>query len=181
MFRKIFFILLIAVLVILGFSGNFPFNCKTKTDIDTLKVKSSSFHHNDYIPAKYTCDAENIMPSIEWSKGPAQTQSYTVICDDPDAPSKVWVHWVLFNIPPSVTKIEGNISENITEGLNDFGDTGYSGPCPPSGIHHYHFKVYALDSMLSLRKGALRDDVDAAMKDHILAKGEIIGLYERKK
>lgn len=126
-------------------------------------------------------------PSLEWGKGPDSTKTYALICDDPDAPSKIWVHWILFNIPSTVTKLDENIplGENTIGGAlqekNDSGDMGYSGPCPPGGIHHYHFRIYALDCSLSLKAGATRDDVDAAMKNHILAQGEIIGLYKREK
>jgi Raf kinase inhibitor-like YbhB/YbcL family protein len=187
MFRKYFFVLLAAALILLGFSGNTPFYCKAKPTADSLKVKSSSFADKSYIPLQYSCDGENISPSIEWSKGPEKTKSYVLICDDPDAPSKVWVHWVLFNIPSFVTKLEQNIpmGENTAgsavQGKNDSGDMGYSGPCPPAGIHHYHFRVYALDCTLNLDPGSSRSNVDAAMKDHILAQGEIVGLYKREK
>lgn len=187
MFRKKILLLLAAASIILGLSGNVPFYCKEKKTTDSLIIKSSSFGSNEYIPAKYSCDAENISPSIEWNKGPEATKSYVLICDDPDAPSKIWVHWVLFNIPSSVTKLDENIPigknaiGNAVQGTNDSGDMGYSGPCPPSGIHHYHFRVYALDCSLSLDPGTSRSDVDVAIKNHILAQGEIIGLYKREK
>lgn len=187
MFKKVFLSLLLAVMIILGFSSTFPFYCKAKMKTDSLDIKSNSFNGNGYIPSKYSCDAENISPSFEWSGEHGNTKTYVLICDDPDAPAKVWVHWVVFNIPSTVLKLDENIplGENAIggaiQGTNDSGDIGYSGPCPPSGTHHYHFRVYALDCSLSLKAGASRDDVDAAMKDHILAQGEIIGLYKREK
>lgn len=193
MFNKVFLSLLLTVMIILGFSSTFPFYCKAKlkTDTlmktDTLNVKSGSFTNNEFIPSKYCCDAENISPSLEWSGGPVSTKTYALICDDPDAPSKVWVHWIIFNIPSTVTKLDEDIpsgentSDSILQGTNDSGNMGYSGPCPPSGTHHYRFTIYALDCSLSLKAGVSRDNVDAAMKNHILAQGEIIGLYKREK
>jgi Raf kinase inhibitor-like YbhB/YbcL family protein len=203
MFRKIIFISLAAVLIFLGASGNYPFCCKNKKSTDSLMakndtlpnnkdtvslvVKSSAFADNAFIPKKYSCDADNVSPSLEWSTGPDSTKSYALICDDPDAPSKVWVHWVLFNIPASVNQLEENIplgktaTGKVSQGINDSGDLGYSGPCPPGGVHHYHFRIYALDCILSLESGVSRKELDAAMQDHILAQGEIIGLYKRAK
>lgn len=195
MYKKLFSSSVPAALIMLGIFGSFPYSCKTKTNansntnkkVDSLVVKSNSFAANGFIPSKYSCDAENISPTIKWSKGPDATKSYALICDDPDAPAKVWVHWVLFNIPSGVTKLDENIpvGENARggalQGKNDSGEMGYSGPCPPSGTHHYHFKVYALDTLLPLKSGCSRDNVDAAMANHILAQGEIIGLYKRSK
>lgn len=181
-------ILLIIILIATsGFSERFLSSCKTNKMKTGLTITSSSFADLDFIPAKYTCDAENISPAISWSKGPDSTKTYALICDDPDAPSKVWVHWVLFNIPASVLSLSENqpadkmISEIGINGNNDFGTLGYSGPCPPKGIHHYCFKIYALDCSLSLVEGASKDEVVSAMKDHILAEGLLTGKYQRSK
>lgn len=153
--------------------------------MDSLIVKSDAFVNNDYLSLKYTCDGDNVSPSIEWSKGPETTKSYALVCDDPDAPSKVWVHWVMFNIPPTITKLDENIpaEKNVlgtaSQGTNDSGELGYSGPCPPSGIHHYHFKVYALDCILALDAGTTKAKLETAIKNHVIAFGKIIGLYKR--
>jgi Raf kinase inhibitor-like YbhB/YbcL family protein len=156
----------------------FLMNC-TSPKKTGFTVSSTAFKSDGLIPVKYTCDGENISPPFSWSKGPKGTKTYALICDDPDAPSKVWVHWLIYNIPEAITEI----SENKTEikkakyGTNDFWNTAYGGPCPPSGTHHYHFRIYALDCELSLAPGALREAIEGAMKDHILAQGELIGKY----
>jgi Raf kinase inhibitor-like YbhB/YbcL family protein len=180
-------LLLASVVVVFGFSERFLSSCKTDKMKTDLTVTSSAFADSAMIPSKYTCDAENISPAISWSKGPDNTKTYALICDDPDAPSKVWVHWVLFNIPASITSISENqptdktILSSAINGNNDFGTLGYSGPCPPRGIHHYCFKVYALDCSVSLSAGATKDEVVSAMKDHILAEGQLTGRYQRQK
>jgi Raf kinase inhibitor-like YbhB/YbcL family protein len=150
-----------------------------------LTIKSNAFAESEMIPAKYTCDADNISPSISWSKGPEKTKSYALICDDPDAPSKIWVHWVVYNIPSTVLELSEKFSKdsiynNIENGVNDFGTLGYSGPCPPSGTHRYNFKVYALDCKLNLKTGSSKVDLETAMKDHILANGMLTGKYKKK-
>ncbi len=148
-----------------------------------LTVSSTSFVHNGNIPSKYTCDGINISPQISWSAGPQGTKSYALICDDPDAPMKTWVHWLIFNIPATVHSIPENDAgiEEALYGTTDFRRTGYGGPCPPSGTHHYHFKVYALDIDLPLKSGAGKADMEKAMQGHILAQGDLIGLYIRQK
>jgi hypothetical protein len=180
-------LLLVAVILTFGFTERFLSSCKTDKMKTDLIVSSNAFADSAFIPAKYTCDAENISPAISWSKGPDSTKTYALICDDPDAPSKVWVHWVLFNIPATVTSISENqptekiILTSAINGNNDFGTLGYSGPCPPKGIHHYCFKVYALDCSLSLGAGATKEEVVSAMKNHILAEGQLTGKYQRSK
>jgi hypothetical protein len=180
-------LLLLAVVVTFGFSERFLSSCKTDKMKTSLTITSSAFADSAFIPEKYTCDRENVSPAIAWSKGPDNTKTYALICDDPDAPSKVWVHWVLFNIPVSVDSLSENqpadetILTSAINGNNDFGTPGYSGPCPPGGIHHYCFKVYALDCSLSLNAGATKAEVVSAMKDHILAEGMLTGKYQRSK
>ena len=154
----------------------------------SLKVTGLAFQQGQRIPKKYAYrgEGDNVSPPISWSGAPQGTKSFVVLCEDPDAPSpkhprpKPWVHWVLFNIPASTTSIpEGQTAG--TPGKNDFGDLAYGGPLPPpgSGTHRYFFKVYALDTTLSLAKGATRDEVLRAMQGHILAQGEVYGTYER--
>ena len=148
-----------------------------------LTVTSKAFAHGDTIPSFYTCDGPDISPQISWTKGPAGTKTYALICDDPDAPSKTWVHWLIYNIPARITQIPENSKplEGAMYGTTDFGRSGYGGPCPPGGTHHYHFKVYALDCALALPQGAKKSEIEQAMIGHVLALGELIGLYSRKK
>ena len=127
------------------------------------------------IPRKYTCDGENVNPPLYVREVPKETKSLVLIVDDPDAPSGTWEHWNVWNIPPT-KRIEENSIPGV-EGINDFGKHAYGGPCPPSGTHRYFFKVYALDNMLSLQVHSRKKDIEEAMKDHVLAKGELVGVY----
>lgn len=142
--------------------------------MEFLKITSSAFLNGEKIPAKYTGDGENINPEINIAGLPKETKSIVLIVDDPDAPSGVWVHWVVFNIPP-IERIEEN-SIPGEEGMNDFRASSYKGPCPPSGSHRYFFRVYALDTLLG--SGFLtKSDLELEMKGHILAKGELMGKF----
>ncbi|MBU0530195.1 MAG: YbhB/YbcL family Raf kinase inhibitor-like protein [Candidatus Aenigmatarchaeota archaeon] len=139
-----------------------------------LKITSSAFEHNGRIPAKYTSDGEDVNPPLKIEEIPEGTQSLVLISDDPDAPMGTWVHWVVWNMEPR------NVDENSvpgTEGMNDFGKHSYGGPAPPSGTHRYFFKVYALDTKLDIGPDSRKHDVEKAMEGHVLAKGELIGLY----
>ncbi len=149
--------------------------------MDNLKVSSPSFKDGEFIPKKFTCDGEDIPPEIIWEGIPEGTKSFALICDDPDAPSGDFVHWVVFNIPSdkSVLKENAEVSDIADLGMTDFGRTGYGGPCPPSGIHHYHFKVYALREVLDVSGTIDKYQLLEKMEGHILAKGEIAGLYKR--
>jgi Raf kinase inhibitor-like YbhB/YbcL family protein len=148
----------------------------------TLEVASSSFGGGAPIPRRYTGEGEDVSPALSWSGAPAATVEFALICDDPDAPgATAWVHWVLYAIPPDVTSLpEGSAGVGI-EGKNSAGKARYHGPMPPRahGVHHYHFKVYALDRPAGLAPGATKTELLAAMKGHILAQGETVGTYER--
>jgi len=152
-----------------------------------MKLASESFDNNRAIPTKFTCEGKNISPELHWSAIPDGTQSLALICDDPDAPrDEPWVHWVLYNMPPTLKKLkEGIVVKDILkgthEGKNDFGDLGYGGPCPPKGhgIHRYIFTLYILDIKLNLQEGATKNEVLQAMQGHVLDKTQLIGLYER--
>jgi len=144
-----------------------------------MKISSPSFKNNEKIPSKYTCQGENINPSLLFVEVPGQTKSLALIMDDPDAPNETFVHWVLFNIP-IVEEIKENSFEGI-EGVNSSSAMGYIGPCPPSGTHRYFFKLYALDIILNLKKSCKKQDLEKAMKKHILSKAELIGLYKMEK
>lgn len=138
-----------------------------------LEIKSADFENGGYISGKCAYDKSNIPPSLSWTDVPFGTKSLAIICDDPDAPGKVWVHWVVFNIPPDNSNIG-------VQGVNDFRKIGYSGPYPPPGKpHRYFFKLYALDIILPLKKGAAKDDLLKIMDGHILANTELVGLYKR--
>jgi len=143
-----------------------------------LKVTCSAFKSNGLIPVKYTCDGDNVNPPLKMEGMPKEAKSLALIVDDPDAPMGTWVHWVVWNI--AVTeKIEENSIPGV-EGLNSSGKHSYHGPCPPSGTHRYFFKVYALDNKLDISTNSNKENVERAMEGHILAKGEIIGLYSRR-
>jgi len=148
-----------------------------------MKLISPAFSHNQSIPTQYTCDGTNISPALGWSEAPEDTQSFALIVDDPDAPAKVWVHWVVFNIPSTVEHLTENIQEGpFMQGSTDFNSAQkWGGPCPPSGTHRYHFTLYALDTMLDLSAGATKEQVLSAMHGHILEKTTLIGTYQRKK
>jgi Raf kinase inhibitor-like YbhB/YbcL family protein len=143
-----------------------------------LSIKSSAFEHNKQIPKKYTCDGDNINPPLTVEGAPKEAKTLSLIMDDPDAPMGTFDHWVTWNIPASTNKIAEHSAPG-TEGLNGARRPGYTGPCPPSGTHRYFFKVYALDAQLDLSAKSTKRDVEKAMQNHILAKGELIGLYHR--
>lgn len=143
-----------------------------------LRITSSVFENKGFIPAKYTCDGVDVNPPLRIEGLPKETQSLVLIVDDPDAPSGTWDHWVVWNIGP-VEKIEED-SVPGTEGLNDFRRHSYGGPCPPSGTHRYFFKVYALDIKLEIPSNSRKKDVERVMKGHVLAYGEVVGLYSRR-
>ncbi len=151
-----------------------------------MQLKSSAFVANDLIPAKFTCDGENVSPSLNWSGAPDTTQSYALIVDDPDAPSGTWVHWVAWNIPKEsrglVEKVakEDSLPDGTKQGHNDWQKTGYGGPCPPSGTHRYFFKVYALDAHLTLPSNATKKDLLKAIHGHEVDNAELVGRYSKK-
>jgi Raf kinase inhibitor-like YbhB/YbcL family protein len=139
-----------------------------------LSVKSEAFQNNQKIPTKYTCDGEGVNPPLKINGVPPETKSLSIILEDPDAPSGTFTHWLVWNISS-----EGEIRENSVpgvQGTNSSGRTSYAKPCPPSGTHHYIFKVYALDTELNLDEGTSRQELEQAMQDHVIAKGELTGL-----
>lgn len=147
-----------------------------------MELRSSAFANNERIPSRYTCDGDNVSPELRISGVPADTQSLVLIVDDPDAPLGDWVHWVVWNIAPGVTLIpEKTVPPGATEGQTDFGQSGYGGPCPPSGTHRYVFKLYALDSEVDLQSNTRKAEVEKAMSGHILAQTQLVGLYERQR
>jgi Raf kinase inhibitor-like YbhB/YbcL family protein len=181
MFKKLFFVTLLYCISIGA----------------TMKLISPAFSHNEAIPAQYTCDGTNISPALGWSGVPDGTESFALIVDDPDAvsavasakeePKKIWVHWIVFNIPATVNEIrenQGSTGEEVSflQGATDFnGAQKWGGPCPPSSTHHYQFTLYALDTMLDLPAGASKEQLLSAMHGHILEQTTLIGTYQRKK
>lgn len=138
----------------------------------TLAVSSTAFASGGEIPTDNTCEGPDQQPPLTWAGAPAQTKAYAVIVDDPDAPAKTWVHLVAITTGTSL--------DGATYGTNDFGKAAWGGPCPPSGRHHYHFKVYALDAPVG-SSGITKDELLAQIKGHVLAQGELVGTYQKKK
>ncbi len=150
-----------------------------------MELRSSAFQEGGPIPSKYTCDGADMSPPLSWSGPPAETQSFALICDDPDAPMSTWVHWVAWNIPgttqslplglPKVDSLPGGMQQGTT----DFRRIGYGGPCPPSDTHRYFFNVYALDTTLTLPASTTKPALEQAMRGHILAEARLMGVYTR--
>lgn len=144
-----------------------------------LKVFSTVFSHKGHIPPEYTCEGRNINPPIEVDNIPDGTKTLALIMEDPDAPRQTFDHWLIWNIPPTEAITEESVPG--ISGTNSFGNTGYGGPCPPSGAHRYFFRVYALNKKLDLKAGATKEELHESMQDHILAEGELMGYYQKKK
>lgn len=154
-----------------------------KTPLNTslsMKITSPVFEHNQPIPKKYTCEGENISPPLKIADVPEGTKTLVLIVDDPDAPSKVWVHWLAWNIDPTIQEIPENYTFEH-EGTTDFETSGYGGPCPPSGTHHYFFKLYALDAPLDITPKSRKEELEEAMTGHVITKTELIGTYKKEK
>jgi len=157
----------------------------------TLTITSSAFVHNGAIPARYTCDGRDISPPLAWAGLPAGAKSLALIVDDPDAPDPrapkmTWVHWVLYNIPPDAAGLPERVTaaqlpEGTREGRNDWGRTGYGGPCPPTGRHRYFHKLYALATVLPDLGQPTKARLEKAMQGHILASAELVGTYQRSR
>lgn len=147
----------------------------------SLTLESPAFRNNGPIPAQYTCTGQDVSPLLRWHDAPAGTKSFVLIVDDPDAPNGTWVHWLVFNIPATVSQLDeaSELPQGALSGKNSWGKAGYGGPCPPSGTHRYFFKLFALDALLTVNSSVTKDDIINAMEDHILAKTELIGLFEK--
>jgi Raf kinase inhibitor-like YbhB/YbcL family protein len=161
--------------------------CGPKGGSMTITVTSPAFASMQAIPGKYTCDGEDLSPPLSWSNVPGNAHSIVLICDDPDAPAGGWVHWVCYDIPSNVDSLPEAVPASDTlacggrQGKTDFGKTGYGGPCPPGGTHRYFFKVYALDKMLNLPAGKTKKEIAKAIKGHVVASGELVGTYTRRR
>lgn len=155
-----------------------------------MKLTSSAFAHESNIPARYTCEGDDVSPALTWSDAPETTVAYAIIMDDPDAPPGTWVHWVLWNLDggvrglgegvPKEESLDGGVSQGACWGVDSFERVGYHGPCPPPGTpHRYYFKLFALDARLNAPDRATKDQLLAAMDGHILAETQLMGLYQR--
>ena len=151
-----------------------------------MKIESPAFSNGQPIPQKFTCQGADVSPALSWSGAPDNTKSFALIVDDPDAPVGTWVHWVLYDLPADTRSLPENVAksehaQNGVQGINDFKKIGYGGPCPPPGkAHRYFFKLYALDTPLKLKPGATKQDLEKAIKGHILAQAELMGTYQRR-
>lgn len=151
-----------------------------------FELTSTAFSQGDPIPAKYTCDGQDISPPLGWSDPPQGTRSFALVNDDPDAPVGTWDHWVIYNLPsetrslPEAVSSDAELPDGSRNGQNSWRRLGYGGPCPPSGTHRYFFKLYALDTSLGLDPGAGKQQVLTAMEGHILGQAELMGVYSRQ-
>ena len=145
-----------------------------------MKIKTTTFQEGGKIPSKFTCDGADANPPLRFEGTPAEAKTLALIVDDPDAPGGLFTHWLVWNIDPKTTSVEENSApSNGVQGKNDFGKSGYGGPCPPSGTHRYFFKIFALDRQLDLAADSKRAQLDAQIRGHIVAQGELIGRYSR--
>lgn len=143
-------------------------------------LASPVFVNNARVPAKYTCDGEDINPPLLISEVPANAQSLVLIMDDPDSPTGTWVHWTLWNIDPRIKEIgENSVPQGAMEGVTTFGSVGYGGPCPHSGTHHYVFKLYALDAEIDLLPQADKAKLLESIQSHIIAEAQLVGVFSR--
>ena len=170
------------VLVLLLLTAQLPAAAsgKEKSKMTTLTITSTAFANGAAIPARFTCDGNDANPPLAVGNVPTGTRSFALIADDPDAPGGTWVHWVLWNIPAQTREIPENaVPDGASQGKNSWGRNTYGGPCPPNGTHRYFFKFYALDADLKLGASSTKADLEQAMQGHILARGELIGIYRR--
>lgn len=155
-----------------------------------MEIHSPAFRHTEAIPARYTCDGENISLPLSWSHVPKSARSLALICDDPDASNGDWVHWIVYNNSPQLaalpehlpTTATAGVSEyKLTQGLNSWPRLGYGGPCPPSGVHRYFFRLYALDLPLGLPANLTKAKLLERIQGHVLAETELMGTYQRQR
>jgi Raf kinase inhibitor-like YbhB/YbcL family protein len=174
--------------ILLLLSIIFVYYLTNAREIDSIFVSSTSFFPNDTMFLISTCDGEDESPALQWTGYPESTKSFAIIAEDPDAPNGNWIHWVVYDIPRAITFLEANqgfyeiMYHGAKHGINDFGTKKYGGPCPPKGDgpHRYYFKIFALDTMLNLKPGLRKEELLEAMKNNIVARGSIMGYYERK-
>jgi Raf kinase inhibitor-like YbhB/YbcL family protein len=150
-----------------------------------MNITSPAFRDGGDVPVKYTCDGDDVSPPLAWTDVPARAKALALVCDDPDAPKKDFVHWVLFNVPVTTSALAERVApleelpDGSRQGTNDFGKVGYGGPCPPSGTHRYHFTLYAVDTILDVPPASTRDALMTALKKHQLGTARLTGSYTR--
>lgn len=176
----VFIALVAGVLALLKNPSNNQSNMLNNTLSKTLRLTSTAFEPNGLIPKKYTCDGSNFSPPLTISGVPPGAKSLALIMDDPDAPAGVWDHWIVYNLPAETRELGEGDPPPGTLGLGTAQNSNYDGPCPPSGVHRYFFKLYALDTELFLPPGATKTEVEQAMKEHIIDQAELIGRYGRQ-
>lgn len=159
-----------------------------QTQETTMQITSTAFDAGSAIPSRFTCDGKNVSPALSWSDLPEGTRSLALIVDDPDAPKGTWVHWVLYGLSaerdglPEGVPGRPEVLDGALQGLNDFGDPGYGGPCPPpGGAHRYFFRLYALDARPDLSAGATKAQLERAIEGHVLGRAELMGRYARQR
>lgn len=151
-----------------------------------FQLESSAFRRGEAIPREYTCDGRDISPSLAWTDPPAATKSFVLIVEDPDAPGRPWIHWIVYDLSPSLRELpaglptEAELSGGVRQGTNDFGRTGYGGPCPPGGSHRYVFELFAVDSEMPVAPGATARTLKNAMKGHVLGEARLMGTYRKQ-
>jgi Raf kinase inhibitor-like YbhB/YbcL family protein len=167
------------------FGATFALAIKTPA-ARALEVTSPTIRQGATVPTANTCSGANLSPALEWKGAPTGTQAFALIVADPDAPSGVFFHWVVYDLPATMSGLPGGVARTAqipaggTQGVNSFGKVGYNGPCPPHGKpHHYHFRLYALDRKLNLSPGADAAEVEEAIKGHTLASADLVGIFER--
>jgi Raf kinase inhibitor-like YbhB/YbcL family protein len=149
--------------------------------METLTISSPVFNHGEAIPVRFSCDGTDASPPLVIGKIPPTARSLALIMDDPDAPVGTWVHWVVWNIPVQTREIpENSLPHGAIQGRNDWKRNSYGGPCPPSGTHRYYFRLFALDTSLQLTSSTTKADLERAMQGHVLARGELMGIYRRR-
>jgi len=172
----------VSICLLAGISFVAPSGAEQERKKMAFHVSSNGFFKGQAIPEKYTCDGQNVSPPLKWTGAPQNTKTVALIVDDPDAPSGTFTHWVLYDLPGKTSELAEGSPGSGKEGVNGFKKTGYGGPCPPpGGAHRYFFHVYALDSESLGGAGLSKQDVTAAMTGHILAEGQLMGTYKRKK
>jgi Raf kinase inhibitor-like YbhB/YbcL family protein len=170
------------LLIRFAFIGALPSVAVTQASPAEAKilVTSSAFQSGAKIPDQFTCKGANVNPALQFRGAPAGTKSLALIVDDPDAPTGLFTHWLVWNIGPATSQVrESSIPAGALQGTNDFGKLSYGGPCPPSGTHRYYFRIVALDRTLDLKSGAKRKELEKAFAGHVLARGELMGRYSR--
>ena len=175
---------LVLLFVVLILAACAPANTPEPTQVVVIQITSPAFAAEAPIPLDYSCKGNNTSPALSWTEPPAGTKSFALILEDPDAPgTSAWVHWVIFNIPASMRGLDeavptdAKLNDGSLQGRTSANTNGYHGPCPPTGTHHYFFKLYALDTILSLSSDANKDAVLAAIKGHVLANAQLMGTF----